>query len=86
MTTMTNKQSTSLFQSAVKKIISEKLSLAALIIVLIYFGIALLTWLGFLANDWGKEVAGSYAEPSGMVWFGADIFGRSVALKVIAMS
>ena len=77
------KQSTSLFQHAVKKILTEKISLAALIVVAIYFLIALLTWLGILAADWGKEVASSYAEPSGLVWFGADIFGRSVAMKVI---
>lgn len=77
------KQSTSLFQHAVKKILTEKISLAALIVVAIYFLIALLTWFGILAADWGKEVASSYAEPSGLVWFGADIFGRSVAMKVI---
>jgi peptide/nickel transport system permease protein len=79
----TVKQSTSLFQHAVKKILTEKLSLTALIIVVVYFLIALLTWSGLVAGDWGKEVASSYAEPSGLVWFGADIFGRSVALKVI---
>lgn len=77
------KQSTSLFQNAVKKIITEKLSLASLIVVAIYFLVAFLTWTGLLASDWGKEVASSYAEPSSLVWFGADIFGRSVTLKVI---
>lgn len=80
---VSNKQSTSLFQSAVKRILTEKLSLTALIVVLIYFSIALLTFLGIVASDWGKEVATSYAEPSSLVWFGADIFGRSVAMKVI---
>ncbi len=79
----TVKQSTSLFQNAVKKIVTEKLSLASLIVVAIYFLVAFLTWTGLLASDWGKEVASSYAEPSGLVWFGADIFGRSVTLKVI---
>jgi len=79
----TIKQSTSLFQNAVKKIITEKLSLASLIVVAIYFLVAFLTWTGLLASDWGKEVASSYAEPSSLVWFGADIFGRSVTLKVI---
>lgn len=79
----TVKQSTSLFQNAVKKIVTEKLSLASLIVVAIYFLVAFLTWTGLLASDWGKEVATSYAEPSSLVWFGADIFGRSVTLKVI---
>lgn len=76
-------QSTSLFQSAIKKVLNDKLSLTALIIVVIYFVIALLTFLGVIASDWGKEVAASYAEPSGSLLFGADIFGRSVVLKVI---
>jgi ABC-type dipeptide/oligopeptide/nickel transport system permease subunit len=83
MSAVSNKQSTSLFQSAIKRILTEKLSLTAFIIVVLYFVIALLTFLGVVASDWGKEVATSYAEPSGMVWFGADIFGRSVAMKVI---
>lgn len=82
MATVKN-QSTSLFQSAIKKVLSDKLSLTAFIIVVLYFVIALLTSLGLLATDWGKEVATSYAEPSSAVWFGADIFGRSVAMKVI---
>ncbi len=77
------KQSNSLLKSAIFKIISEKLSLAALIVVAIYFLVAFLVSIGVLAGDWGKEVAISYAEPSSTMWFGADIFGRSVLLKVI---
>lgn len=77
------KQSPSLFQSAIKRIISDRISLTCLIIVAIYFLIALLTFLGVIASDWGKEVATSYAPPSSAVWFGADIFGRSVFTKII---
>jgi peptide/nickel transport system permease protein len=77
------KQSPSLFKSALSRIVSDKLSLIALIVVGIYFFVAFLVSIGVLAADWGKEVAASYAEPSSLVWFGADIFGRSVFVKVI---
>jgi peptide/nickel transport system permease protein len=77
------KHSKSLFVSAITRILTDKLSLTALIIVALYFFIAFLVSIGAIASDWGKEVASSYAEPSSLVWFGADIFGRSVFVKVI---
>jgi len=77
------KQSNSLFKNAIIRILSDKLSLTALILVAIYFFVAFLVAIGVLASDWGKEVSSSYAEPSSLVWFGADIFGRSVMMKVI---
>jgi ABC-type dipeptide/oligopeptide/nickel transport system permease subunit len=77
------KQSKSLLHNALIKIVSEKLSLAALIIVAIYFLVAILTASGFLASDWGKEVGSSYMAPSSVSYFGTDIFGRSVLQKTI---
>lgn len=77
------KQSNSLFKSALLKILSEKLSLMAFIVVAIYFLVAFLVSIGVLASNWNTGVAASYAEPSSFVWFGADIFGRSVLVKVI---
>lgn len=77
------KQSKSLFQHAISKIVTEKLSLIALIVVAIYFAVALLTSVGIVAGDWGKEIGPSYAAPSLDYLFGTDIFGRSVFLKMI---
>ncbi len=77
------KESRSLFKSAIIKILTEKISLAALIVVLIYFVVAILTYLGVIGAEWNKEVAISYAPPSSDLIFGADIFGRSVFLKII---
>ena len=77
------KQSKSLFQHAMRKIISDKLSLAALIVVAIYFVVAVLTASGFIASDWGKEIGASYSPPSSQFIMGTDIFGRSVFLKMI---
>lgn len=77
------KQSKSLLHNALLRIISEKISLAALIVVGIYFLVAILTGAGLLASDWGKEIGESYMAPSSVSYFGTDIFGRSVLLKTV---
>lgn len=77
------KQSKTLLQNAFAKIISEKISLFALIIVAIYFAVAILTSMGILAGEWGKEIGESYTAPSAQAFMGTDIFGRSVVLKTI---
>lgn len=77
------KQSKTLLQNAFGKIVSEKIPLIALIIVAIYFSVAILTSLGVLAQDWGKEIGDSYMAPNATAYMGTDIFGRSVILKTI---
>lgn len=79
----TKKSSTSLWGHAFNTIIKDKLACASLIIVLFYFLIALLTFLGVIAANWGLEVGPSYAPPSSEFIFGTDIFGRSVFLKMV---
>jgi len=83
MMTSTTKQSNSLFKNAILKILSDKISLIALIIVGIYFLVALLTSVGLIASSWNIPVTTSYAPPSAEFWFGADIFGRSVFTRVV---
>ncbi len=73
----------SLWQHAVHTILHDKLSLIALIIVVFYFLIALLTFMGFVAGNWGLEIGPSYSPPSADYLFGTDIFGRSVFLKMV---
>jgi peptide/nickel transport system permease protein len=77
------KPSKSLFQHAISKILSDKMSLIALIVVVLYFSVAILTAMGVIAGDWGKEIGASYSPPSSQFIFGTDIFGRSVFLKMI---
>jgi peptide/nickel transport system permease protein len=77
------KQSKSLLHNALLRIVSEKISLLALIIVVIYFSVAILTSAGFLAGNWGKEIGSSYMAPSSVSFFGTDIFGRSVLQKTV---
>ena len=77
------KPSKSLWGHAFSTIIKDKLALIALITVVFYFLLALLTFLGVIANDWGAEIGPSYAAPSADYIFGTDILGRSVFLKMI---
>ncbi|MBY0413235.1 MAG: ABC transporter permease [Bdellovibrionales bacterium] len=77
------KTSKSLWNHAFHTIISDKLACTSLIIVLVYFLIALLTFLGVIASDWGAQIGPSYAPPSADYIFGTDIFGRSVFWKMI---
>lgn len=79
----TKKSSTSLWGHAFNTIVKDKLACVSLIIVVFYFLVALLTFLGVIAADWGLEIGPSYAAPSSEFIFGTDIFGRSVFLKMV---
>jgi len=76
-------KSISLWGHAWRQLISDKLTVAALVVVGIYFLIAILSFTGVIAADWAKEVGASYAPPSWQHPFGLDIFGRSVLAKTI---
>lgn len=65
------------------KILSEHLSRISLIIVCIYFLLAILSLTGIVAHDWAKEVGVSYDAPSSAHIFGTDLFGRDVLQKSI---
>jgi ABC-type dipeptide/oligopeptide/nickel transport system permease subunit len=77
------KTSKSLWQHALHTILKDKMACTALIVVLLYFITALLTFAGVLASDWGATIGPSYGEPSASYIFGTDIFGRSVFLKMV---
>jgi ABC-type dipeptide/oligopeptide/nickel transport system permease subunit len=75
----------SLWADAWDRLTRDKLAVLCLAIVIFYAIVALLSALGILAADWGKEVGPSYAAPFEN-WdyiLGTDIFGRSVMTKVI---
>jgi ABC-type dipeptide/oligopeptide/nickel transport system permease subunit len=73
----------SIWKDALQRLIKDKWSLLSLIIVLTYASVAILSALGVIAGDWALEVGGSNLPPSTEHWFGTDLFGRSVFLKVI---
>jgi len=75
--------SPSIWTQAFGKMLKSKLTLTALIVVVGYSLIALLAHWGIIASDWQAEVGGSYQAPNLHIWFGTDIFGRSVLTKII---
>jgi peptide/nickel transport system permease protein len=73
----------SLWGDAWQRLKKDRMAVVCLIIVGVYSILALLSALGLVAGDWAQEVGPSYAAPSSDYWLGTDIFGRSVARKVI---
>lgn len=64
----------------------DKLALWSLYVFLFYAVLAVLVKFGFVASNWGETVGKEYMAPSlenWKLWFGTDIFGRSVLLKTL---
>jgi peptide/nickel transport system permease protein len=80
---MQNSEGKSLWRDGIERLSQDKWAVIALIIVVVYALIALLSAFGLLANDWNQEVGGMFEAPSAKHWFGTDIFGRDVLRKVI---
>lgn len=73
----------SLWKDAFLKLSKDKWAMISLVIVVLYFVIAILSAMGLLAANWSQEVGASNLPPSLDHLFGTDIFGRSVVQKVI---
>lgn len=76
----------SLWQDAWIRLNRDKFAMFCLWIVVIYAVLALLVKLGIVATSWGQTVGAEYQPPSTShwtLWFGTDIFGRSVLMKTI---
>ena len=73
----------SLWKDAFYRLLKDKLALCALFIVVVYFLVAVMSGLGWIASSWSQEVGASNLAPSLDHLFGTDIFGRSVFQKVI---
>jgi len=73
----------SLWWDVYKRVKKDKMAMASITIIAIYFLIALLCFLGVLGADWAKEVGPSYAPPGSDYLFGTDFLGRDVLAKLI---
>ncbi len=76
-------ESKSLWSHAWVQLTRDRMALGAIIVVAVYLIVALLSFMGLIAQDWATELGPSYAPPSSEYLFGLDIFGRSVLLKTI---
>ena len=73
----------SLWVTTLRQLFHNKLAVAALLVIILYTAVALLTHWGILARHWEAEVGGAYAAPSMQHWLGTDLFGRSVLAKIM---
>lgn len=73
----------SIWPEPLKRLTKSKLTTIALVIVLTYSVVALLAHWNLVTAHWNAEVGKSYEAPSSQHWLGTDIFGRSVAAKII---
>ncbi len=76
----------SLWQDAWVRLKRDRFAMLCLSIVVSYALLGVLVKLGFVASSWGQTVGAEYSPPSAenwRMWFGTDIFGRSVLLKTI---
>lgn len=78
--------SRSLWGDAWVRLRKDRFAMTAMVIVLFYAILALLTKFGFVAGAWNQTVGASYAPPSAdsiKTWLGTDFFGRSVLYKAL---
>jgi peptide/nickel transport system permease protein len=76
----------SLWQDAWVRLRKDHFAMACLWVVVIYAVLAILVKTGLVAHGWDQTVGGEYQPPSlgsWRLWFGTDIFGRSVLLKTL---
>lgn len=76
----------SLWQDAWRRLNKDKFAMVCLWVVVAYALLAILVKFGLVASSWGQTVGKEYQAPSlehWTLWFGTDIFGRSVLLKTL---
>lgn len=75
-----------LWRQAIRRLLRDRAAAVSLTILLVYSLTALLAKFGWIATPWDRVVGTAYGAPSFdklELWFGTDIFGRSVLYKVI---
>lgn len=76
----------SIWRVILSKLFRNKLAVVCMIILGCYLCVAILSYLDIIGGSWHVQLTDSYSPPSlsnVKLWFGTDIFGRSVLLKVL---
>ena len=76
----------SLWTDAWRRLSRDKFAVLCLFIVIFYAVLAVAVKFGLVASDWSEAVGKEYMPPSlsnWKLWFGTDLFGRSVLQKTI---
>lgn len=77
----------SLWADALRRLLADPLAVLSFLVIVVYVAIGIAVKLGWIAGDWQNEIGPSRAPPdlskSWHYWLGLDLFGRSVALKIL---
>jgi ABC-type dipeptide/oligopeptide/nickel transport system permease subunit len=73
----------SLWTKAFKKFIRDRVGVASLCVVMIYFVIALLVWCGLIAQHWDELLASGQMGPNATYWFGTTVNGQDIFQRAI---
>ncbi len=68
----------SLWVTAARKFLRDKVGVAGFIVVLLYFFIACLVWAGLVGADWSDLATEGRMPPSSEHWFGTNINGQDI--------
>ncbi|MEX0320535.1 MAG: ABC transporter permease [Puniceicoccaceae bacterium] len=68
----------SLWKKAFRKFFRDKFGIASLVVVGIYFLIAVGVWLDVIGTNWSATTDASFAPPSSEHWFGTNINGQDI--------
>ena len=66
-----------------RKMLNDRLGMAGLVIVIIYFLIALGVWLGLWGQNWGMAGGGKWEGMSAQHWFGTNVLGQDIWQRAI---
>jgi ABC-type dipeptide/oligopeptide/nickel transport system permease subunit len=73
----------SLWRTAARKFARDRLGVAALGVVFVYFVAALGVWLGLWADGWGDLTGTKWEAASAAHWFGTNIIGQDIYARAI---
>jgi ABC-type dipeptide/oligopeptide/nickel transport system permease subunit len=73
----------SLWRRAARKFGRDRLGMAALVVVLLYFVAAVGVWLGWWAVGWADLTGARWEAVSGTHWFGTNIIGQDIYARAI---
>ncbi|MGK7294931.1 MAG: ABC transporter permease [Candidatus Wenzhouxiangella sp. M2_3B_020] len=63
---------------AAERFVADRTAMGGLVIVAVFFAIALGAWLGWWGTGWADSVGGRWEPPSSDHWFGTTILGQDI--------
>lgn len=74
----TGKSRESIWSKALYKFMQDRIGMLALMVVLIYFLVAVGVWLGWLGQGWSANDGPMWATPGSEYWLGTNIIGQDI--------